>query len=98
MEQFREYKKSPYVSKGYWHVDEILQSQLMPVQAVIVLYPKDDGSTVRIQTLEQNIFFNELNPHKGMTNFVSVLGNQISLRYKIFERYYKVSEFEKINK
>lgn len=98
MEQFREYKKSPYVSKGYWHVDEILQSQLMPVQAVIVLYPKDDGSTIRIQTLDQNIFFNELNPHEGMSNFVSLLGNQISLRYEIFERYYKVSDLEKINK
>ncbi len=70
----------------------------MPVQAVIVLYPKDDGSTIRIQTLEQNIFFNELNPHEGMTNFISLLGNQISLRYKIFERYYKVSELGKINK
>lgn len=89
MEQFREYKKTPYVSKGYWHVDELLQSQLMPVQAVIVLYPKDDGAKIRSQTLDQNIFINELNPHEGMEEFSSLLGKQMSLRYQIFKRYYK---------
>lgn len=86
MEQFREYRNAPYVSKGYWHVDEILQSQLKPVQAVIVLYPKDDGSKIRIQNLDQNIFINELNPHEGMNNFISLLGEQMSLRYQIFKR------------
>lgn len=92
MEQFREYKKAPYVSKGYWHVDELLQSQLMPVQAVIVLYPKDDGSRIRSQTPDQFIFINELNPHEGLEEFAALLEEQMAYRYEIFKRFYKASE------
>lgn len=89
MEQFREYKKDPYVSKGFWHVDEILQNQVMPVQAVIVLYPNDDQTSIRSETIDQKIFIIELNPHQGMDNFVLELSNQIFERYEIFKRFHR---------
>lgn len=84
MEQFREYRKAPYVSKGYWHLNEVVQNQVMPVQAVIVLYPKDDGSKIRTQAIDQFIFINELNPQEGMEDFVLLLGKQMTKRYELF--------------
>ncbi|MCT4401895.1 DUF2357 domain-containing protein [Leuconostoc suionicum] len=84
MEQFREYKKDPYVSKGFWHVKDSFQSQLMPVQSVIVLYPFDDESPIRQQTIDQYIFMLELNPHFGLENFSKELEHQINERYEIF--------------
>lgn len=89
IEQFREYKKTPYVTKDFWHVDELLQSQLMPVQAVIVMYPNDDGFEIGNQIVDQSIFINELNPHEGMNEFISLIGKQLSDRYEIFNKYYK---------
>lgn len=91
MEQFREYKKAPYVSKGFWHVDELLQSQLMPVQAVIVLYPNNDGSNIRKKSVEQHILTIELNPSLGMSEYVAELNDQISQRYQIFKRYKSIT-------
>lgn len=84
MEQFREYKKDPYVSKGFWQIKESFQSQLMPVQSVMVLYPFDDESPIRQQTIDQYIFMLELNPHSGLKNFAKELEHQITERYTIF--------------
>lgn len=85
MDQFREYKKSPYVSNSYWHIHEYLKSRLMPVQAVIVLYPKNDGTSIKTTIVEQNILLTELNPHSGIDEYVSILGEQLEQIYATFK-------------
>ncbi|MBD1502801.1 nuclease domain-containing protein [Weissella cibaria] len=84
MEQFREYRKVPYASKSFWHINELFRGQVLPVQAVIVLYPQNDGTNIQQRTIEQNILMTELNPHSGQSEFVNILREQIDQRYSLF--------------
>jgi len=85
MDQLNAYRRYPYVTRKYWSIHEVMRSQLLPVQAVIVLYAKDDDSKVANKVIDQNILMTELNPHQGMTEFVNLLEKQIKDRYAIFE-------------
>lgn len=57
----------------------------MPVQAVIVLYARNDGTQIHQRTVEQNILITELNPHTGQEEYVNLLKKQIEDSYSLFE-------------
>lgn len=86
LEQFREYKNDPFVSKSYWHIKDNFKAQAYPVNSVIVLYPNNEKSNDLTSMLsERNIFMHEINPHTGLLEYSDLLNEQINNVYSVFE-------------
>lgn len=88
LEQFREYKNDPFVSKSYWHIKDKFKPQAYPVNSVIVLYPNNEKYDDKVLNItERNIYMHEINPHTGLLEYSNLLDEKINSVYSVFEEW-----------